>query len=243
MADVVTTGPERRAFLVRSLADLDDELAAGDLDAGDHARLKADYERRLRALDRPRTPATAKAATPARRSNRTLPAVALIAVLAVVSGVLLAQAVGRRGAGDNVTGIDLSPEDAAAGPVTTGTTLPGALQTCFESSGSEAVGCYIDYTQANPDDARGFLYFGLFSVNQGIELDNEDLLAGGESFLRRAMEIDPTLFEARVNLAVLLERTGRDDDAREVLAPLEGQELPPELEQMVAFVEGNLADP
>ena len=230
-----------RAFLERSLADLDDELAAGDLDAADHARLKADYRRRLVALDQPRSK-KAKAPAPPPRSNRTLASVALIAVLAVVSGVLLAQGVGRRGAGDNVTGIDLSPEDAAAGPATTGTTLPGDLVACLEATGSAAVSCFIDYTRLHPDDARGFMQFGLFSISQGLELDNDDLLSGGESFLRRAMEIDPTLLDARANLAVFLERTGRDDDAREVLAPLAGQELTPEIQQLVDFVEQNLAD-
>lgn len=239
----------KRAFLERSLADLDDELAAGDLEAEDHARLRAEYRRRLAALDQPKAKARGKgtatgtggraAAGPAR--SRTLPALALIAVVAVLSGVLLAQAVGRRGAGDNVSGIDLTPGEEA-GPVTTGTTLPSDLQDCFDVSGSAAVDCYIDYTGAHPDDARGFLYFGLFSINQGLELDNDDLLSGGESFLRRSMELDPALLDARVNLAVLLERTGRDDEAREALAPLEGQELPPDLQQLVDFVEGNLAD-
>jgi cytochrome c-type biogenesis protein CcmI len=232
-----------RAFLERSLADLDAELAAGDLDPDDHRRLRADYRRRLAALDAPRAkrPATA----PPARGARPVPAIALIVLLAVVSGVLLAQAVGRRGAGDSVTGIDLSPEQAEDGgtsaPVTA-TTLPVDLQACLGSTGSEAVQCFIDYTRQHPDDARGFMYFGLFSISQGLEADNTDLLDAGERFLRQAMEIDPTLFEARVNLAVFLERTDRDDEAREALAPLEGQELDPELQQLVDFVEQNLAE-
>jgi hypothetical protein len=232
-----------RAFLERSLADLDDELAAGDLEPGDHARLRADYRRRLAALDQPRAERPAATATaPHSRTSRPVVAVALIAVLAVVSGVLLAQAVGRRGAGDNVTGIDLSPEEGADTSPGTATTLPVDLQACLEGTGSEAVQCFIAYTGAHPDDARGYMFFGLFSINQGLQVDNTDLLDAGERFLRQAMEIDPTLFEARVNLAVFLERSGRDDEAREALAPLEGQELPPELQQLVDFVEGNLAE-
>lgn len=228
-----------RAFLERSLADLDDELAAGDLDPDDHARLRADYRRRLAALDQPRPKRPGAAPS---RGRRPLAALAVITLLAVVSGVLLAQAVGRRGAGDNVTGIDLSPEEAASSSPGTATTLPLDLQACVEGTGSEAVQCFIDYTREHPDDARGFMDFGLFSISQGLELQNDDLLSGGESFLRRAMQIDPTLLEARVNLAVFLERTGRDDEAREALAPLEGQELDPELQQLVDFVEGNLAE-
>jgi hypothetical protein len=231
---------DARAFLERSLADLDDELAAGDLSDADHRRLRADYRRRLAALDAPRAERPATPPPPAGR-RRTGITVALLAVLAVVSGLLLAQAVGRRGAGDSVTGIDLSPEEAG-GTVATATTLPATLQACFDVSGSDAVDCYIEYTQVNPDDARGFLYFGLFSVSQGLEIDNQDLVDAGERFLRRAMEVDPTLFEARVNLAVVLERQGRDDEAREVLVPLEGQDLPSDLQQLVDFVEQNLAE-
>jgi cytochrome c-type biogenesis protein CcmI len=229
----------QRAFLERSLADLDQELAAGDLEPDDHARLRADYERRLAALDRPGKP-------PAGRAGRARPrfpfvAVGLVVLVAVLSGVLLAQAVGRRGAGDNVTGIDLTPEEAAGTAPGTATTLPTDLQACLQATGSAAVRCFIDYTRVHPDDARGFMHFGLFSISQGLELENDDLLSGGESFLRRAMEIDPALFDARVNLAVYLERSGRDDEAREVLAPLAGQELPTDLQQLVDFVEQNLA--
>lgn len=232
----------RRAFLERSLADLDQELAAGDLEPDDHARLRADYRRRLADLDRPRPERAGRAAAADRRPGRPVVALAVIALLAVVSGVLLAQAVGRRGAGDNVTGIDLSPEGEEAGTAPgTATTLPTDLQACLQATGSAAVQCFIEYTRLHPDDARGFMHFGLFSISQGLELENDDLLSGGESFLRRAMEIDPALLDARVNLAVYLERSGRDDEARAVLAPLAGQELPADLQQLVDFVEQNLA--
>ena len=166
----MTATSDKRAFLERSLADLDDELAAGDLAEADHARLRADYERRLAALDAPR----AERAPPSRRRgpSRTATTVGVIVLVALLSGVLLAQAVGRRGAGDSVTGIDLTPEEAAEPPVATATTLSTALQGCLEASGSAAVSCFIEYTRANPEDARGFMHFGLFSIRQGLELDN-----------------------------------------------------------------------
>ena len=47
---------ERREFLERSLADLDDEHDAGDLSDEDHARLRAEYEERLAILDGRRRP-------------------------------------------------------------------------------------------------------------------------------------------------------------------------------------------
>lgn len=226
-----------RHFLERSLADLDEEHAAGDLTDDDHARLRATYERRLAALDRPRR--SAPAAAPPRGRGTAL-TVAVVALVAVVAGVALAGAVGRRGAGDNVSGIDLSPEDDD-GSAATVTTLPPALAACFELRGSEALDCYLDYTQANPTDPDGFVYFGLFSVNQGLESGNDDLLEAGTTFLRRALELDPGDLQARANLAVVLERTGQADAAREVLAPLLGRDdLPEDIQQLVDFVAGNL---
>lgn len=227
----------RREFLVRSLADLEEEHAAGDLSDADHERLRADYERRLAALDAPRS--SPRAARPTDR-GRPIAAITFVAVLAVVSGVLLAGAAGRRDPGDNVTGIDLSADDGE--PVATVTTLPGALAACFDLTGSDALDCYLEYTQAHPDDADGFLYFGLFSINQGLEAGNDDLLSAGRTFLERALEIDPGQLQARANLAVVLERTGADAEAAEVLAPLlERDDLPRDVQQLVDFVEGNLA--
>jgi hypothetical protein len=157
---------------------------------------------------------------------------------AVLAGVLVAQSAGRRGAGDTITGADLGGGNE--GPSTTEAELPDALRSCFDLAGREALNCYIAYTRANPDDPDGFLYFGLYSVNQGLQSDSPELLSGGETFLRRALEIDPGKLEARVNLAVLLERLGRDDEARAELAHLDGVDVPADLQPLVDFVEGNL---
>lgn len=233
----------RREFLERSLADLDAELASGDLAVEDHRRLRADYEARLAALDIPRSASrTAPGQTndpPAPRRGRTLATVTFVVVVAAAAGVLLAGAVGRRGTGDNITGIDLSPNE----PAVTVTTLPTALQACFDLTGTEALDCYVEYTRAHPDDAQGFLYFGLFSVNQGLQGRSQELLDAGRSFLERALEIDPGQLQARANLAVVLERTGDAAAAREVLAPLLGRDdLPTDVRQLVEFVQGNLAE-
>jgi cytochrome c-type biogenesis protein CcmH/NrfG len=238
----MTGRAERRAFLERSLADLDEEHAAGDLSDDDHARLRADYERRLAALDGSRPqPSPAR---PARRSAGARLAIGTgVLVFAVGAGVLLAQSLGRRSATGNITGADVAADGGSAG--TDGTDpaadLPEALTRCFDLPSADALTCYIAYTRANPSDPQGFLYFGLFSVRQGMQSGNEELFGGGETFLRRALDLDPTLVEARVNLAVLLERTGRDDEARAELDQLAGTELPADLQSLVAFVERNLA--
>lgn len=231
----MTTTEDRRAFLERSLADLEAEHDAGDLSDTDHARLRADYERRLAVLEG-RSPTPVRAAPPARSGWRTGAAVAAVLVFAVVAGVLVAQSSGRRDAGDTITGAD--PNDT--GSESTATTLPEALAGCFDLQGGEAFDCYIAYTRANADDPNGFLYFGLYSINQGLESESEELLSGGETFLRRALELDPGHVQARANLAVLLERLGRDDEAAAELAHLDGVDLPPSVQQLVDFVRQNL---
>ena len=54
------------------------------------------------------------------------------------------------------------------------------------------------------------------------------------------LELDPELHEARANLAVFLERTGRDAEAAEQLAFLDGVELDDDVQQLVDFVRSNL---
>lgn len=229
---------DRREFLERSLVDLDEEHDAGDLSDEDHARLRAEYEERLAILDgRRRTSARKAEAAPSPRPTwQRLATWGGVGLFAVVAGVLLAQSAGRRGAGEGITGIDVGGDDPVTAPA-----VAEALSRCFDLEGSAAFDCYIDYTRANPGDADGFLFFGLYSINQGLRSDTPELLSGGETFLRRALELDPELHEARVNLAVFLERTGRDDEAAEELARLDGVELPSDLQQLADFVRGNLA--
>jgi hypothetical protein len=229
---------ERREFLERSLVDLDEEHDAGDLSDEDHARLRAEYEERLAILDGRRKRPAAGSVPTERPAWQRIATWGGVAVFALVAGFLLAQYAGRRDAGDNITGIDVGGGDD---PVTA-PAVDEALSRCFDLPGGEAIGCFIDYTEANPQDPDGFLYFGLFSINQGLQSDTPELLSGGETFLRRALELDPELHEARVNLAVFLERTGRDDEAAAEMAQLVGVDLPDDLEQLAEFVRSNLAE-
>ena len=229
---------ERREFLERSLVDLDDEHDAGDLSDADHARLRAEYEDRLAILDGKKRPPKAVEPTPRPAWHR-IATWGGVAAFALVAGILLAQYAGRRTGDQNITGIDVAGEGDT--PVPTPEVDP-ALARCFDLAGGDALDCYVDFTRANPEDPEGFLYLGLFAINQGLRTDTPELLSGGETFLRRALELDPELHEARVNLAVFLERTGRDDEAAEELALLEGVELSDDLQQLVDFVESNLGD-
>ncbi|MEZ5182596.1 MAG: hypothetical protein R2702_12090 [Acidimicrobiales bacterium] len=104
--DALAALEEQRDFLLRSIADLDRELAAGDLDPDDHRTLRDDYTARaaqvLRAIDAQRA-GLAEAVRP-RSLGRTLAIVAGIAVFALLSGLAVASALGARKAGESASG-------------------------------------------------------------------------------------------------------------------------------------------
>lgn len=92
-------------FLLRSLEDLDRELATGDLDASQHQRLADEYTTRAAAVLRQlqREEPVPPAGVPARRRRR-WPAVAATAALVAVVALALPSALGRRGPGETITG-------------------------------------------------------------------------------------------------------------------------------------------
>jgi tetratricopeptide (TPR) repeat protein len=105
---------EDRDFLLRSLRDLEDEHAAGDLDDADYAALKDEYTAKaaavLRQLEAPelglRTIDTspARAAVRKRGRGRVVAAVVALAIVSGGAGYAVAQSSGERLAGDEATG-------------------------------------------------------------------------------------------------------------------------------------------
>ena len=164
--DALATLEEERDFLLRSLADLDRELAAGDIDEVDHQALTADYTARaadvLRAIDDGRAAIDdARAPTSLRRR---LLAVGGVAAIAVVAGILVAQSSGSRGS-SGLTGLDV----AAASSRT---------DDCLglEQGGDpdEAFDCYSEILDSLPGNVpaltfRGWLQVREFDVDDGID--------------------------------------------------------------------------
>jgi hypothetical protein len=96
---------DERKFLLRSLADLEREFEAGDVDEHDFEVLRDGYTARaanvLRSID------DGRARLPARRARRPGTVVAMVAAvvaLAVLSGWLLARSSGQRLSGQTMTG-------------------------------------------------------------------------------------------------------------------------------------------
>jgi len=168
---------EERDFLLRSLDDLEREREAGDVDDHDYRTLRDDYTARaaevLRAIDAGAAPAPApdRQPSPRRRRLATLGAVALVAV---VAGVLVAQASGRRGSG-SLTGLDV-------------TAASSRLSSCqaLERDGDPdaALDCYGEVLDALPANVEALTFRGWLQVR---EFD----LADGLDDLDAAIQLAP----------------------------------------------------
>ena len=110
--DQLAEREEERRFLLRSLADLEREHDAGDIDDGDYATLRDGYTVRaaavLREIETGRSQLPAKA--PGRR-GRTVAIAAVVMAVAVGIGFVLAGAWGERQNGQEITGF--TPGDDA----------------------------------------------------------------------------------------------------------------------------------
>lgn len=218
---------EERRFLLDSLADLEAERAAGDIDERDYQALKDDYTARaaavLRALQAEDVPdATPPAARPLGGRLRLVAGAAVVVVVAGLAGLALANAAGERLPGDEATGsIELG----------TGDRIRRAQALVSEGKVVEALKVYDEILAEDPEHVvaltqRGWLLTRAGLVDQGLE------------YIDRAVAADPTYPDARFFKAMVLLR----DKDQPALAAAEFRAFlalnpPPEL---VALVEEEL---
>jgi tetratricopeptide (TPR) repeat protein len=160
---------EERRFLLRSIADLEREYAAGDVEQADYDELMEGYTARAAAVLR--TIEHGRAALPAKR--RTKPAVMVAWVLgtiavAVLAGWLLARSSGQRMAGEEMTGGQ--PADEVAVALTEARTLLGQqdLAGAFER--------FQRVTEIEPDNAEARTYTAWILVLNSRFIDDEAVL-------------------------------------------------------------------
>lgn len=224
---------ESTEFLLRSLRDLEAERAAGDIDDDDYAALRDEYTARaaaaLRAEERGR-PAPVAPAAERPRAQRLL-VVAGVVAFALLTGVLVAQAVGRRDDGEGITGeITQTPTQQASECIDL--TVSGELV--------DAVPCYEEVLATDPDNAVAHTYLGwtlyLTAGRAGARLP-QDVLAGlyGEarSRLDQAVESDPGYADARAFQVVVAVREERFEDAAAQLEAFDGLDAPADVRQLV----------
>lgn len=184
---------EERDFLLRSLEDLDRELAAGDIDSDDHRTLTADYTARaaevLRAIDDGRAELS-KADEPTPLGRRLL-VVGGVVVVAVLAGVLVSQSSGSRGSA-GPTGLDV----AAASSKT-----DDCLALEQEGEAGEALDCYSEILESLPGNVAALTFRGWLQVR---EFDVDD----GIDDLDSAIQLDPDATSPYVFRASARSRSG-----------------------------------
>jgi tetratricopeptide (TPR) repeat protein len=225
---------EERDHLLRSLDQLDQEHADGDIDDDDHRELADGYTARaaavMRRIDELRgssdsassdsstaspSPSGGDAKRAASGVRRTVIVVALV-LFATGAGFALAQASGERGVRDQLTGgIDdsartkvLTCQELGAG----GSDLLGALE------------CFDEVLAEDPDNVEALAYRGWYLVlaagsveaaTTGEEevVDAEELRAAGLTYIDRAIEIDPTYPDPLAFKAIIFDRMGDSEEA------------------------------
>ena len=206
---------EERDFWLRSLDDLDEELAAGDLDVDDHRVLSQSYTRQAAEALRGSEEQQDK---PGRSRRNLIVTVVGLVLVGALAGVFLARAVGSRHSGDVITGNDAV------------TSVPGLLIDAQESFAagdySEAIAIYDRVLERSPAHPTALAYKGWLLSLEGREAEAVDVLAD-------AVAAAPDYPDARAFRAILLFRTGDCAGAAGELAGLDAADPPEFIAQLV----------
>ncbi|MFN8018103.1 MAG: hypothetical protein U0P45_08260 [Acidimicrobiales bacterium] len=141
--DALAAAEEQRDFLLRSLADLEREHDAGDLTDEDYAELKDDYTARAAAAIRAVERHEAAFADAKRDRNpvRTAAILVGIGLFALLSGAMVAKAMGARKAGES-----------ASGGVTMKLTPSQKANECTSQMGTDPTGAFECFTKVLDED-------------------------------------------------------------------------------------------
>ncbi|HEX6418749.1 MAG TPA: hypothetical protein VFZ77_09635 [Acidimicrobiales bacterium] len=222
--DTLAALEEERDFLLRSLDDLEREHDAGDIEDDDYETLRDGYTARaarvIRAIESHQ--ARLAAARRPRSRARLLATTAGVVVFAVVAGLLVAQAAGRRDSGDPLTG-DIRQSSRVQ--------LADAARLAAEGRYDEAIELTDEVLELQPGHAEALAYKGWYQTLSGDSAGIDSLMA--------AAEADPDLPDTHAFLAIILHRAGRSDLALAEIERLEALDPPAE---MLALVDGLRAE-
>lgn len=206
----MTEAGDQREFLLRSIEDLEREHDAGDLDDDDYRLLRDDYTARAAAALRAER-RDARRGGPRRTG---LVVLAGVVAFAIVAGVLVAQASGRR-----------DPGDTATGDIAQSTTQKlNEAQGCFAGGDAEcALGLYDEILAEDPSNAEALTYKGwaLYTL--------EDDAQGALDLLVEAAERHPEYPDVHAFLAVVFFRLGLVGPADAALDQVEELDPRPDL--------------
>ena len=187
---------EEREFLLTSLADLEREFAVGDVAEDDYASLKDSYTARAAIIIRELSDVE-QTKVRKRIGWRPIAWSALVLLLAITSGVLVARNTGERSPGQVMTG---GVEDGSV----------SSLLVQARSMGMGDIPAVLDlYSRVlaiEPDNIEALTYFGWFTVLSSTQEADSDAavtrLQNGMVLLRQATIADPTYPDAHCFLGI-----------------------------------------
>lgn len=222
-----------RDFLLGSLADLEAEHAAGDMNDADFDQLHVDYTVRTADVIRQIEDrnAVVAAAAPGPSRTRTIAWVVGILAFGLGAGLLLAQATGERGVDDEITGnVDASPRQRVF----------ECQQLDQEGSVQEANECFSDVLLVDPRNVEALAYRGWLLVRisgsaQQIGEDTQaaEILISAKASLDEAVEIDPAYPDARAFRVIVYNAEGNIEAACSELGELIALDPPPFMLELV----------
>ena len=227
---------EQRDFLLASLEDLEREHDAGDLDDDDYRTLKDDYTARaadvIRAIADHRE-AFEEAKRP-RRLGVTLAVIGGILVFAVVAGVLVANALGARQAGETSSGgisVRETPTQKAQACLDGGSPTDLATATKLQK-------CFNAVLDEDPENATALTYKAwVSSITAGLGVLPEQVAVQSqqqaEKLIDEAVQADPNLADARAFRVVINVRSGRYAEAKKYLADFDAMNPPASMRQLL----------
>ncbi len=232
----VRSDEAERDELLATLVRLDEDAAAGDLDAEEADAVRDDLTLRLaavlRRLDPPARAAqrsrrvdsatragsaasgagagdepTARAAVPMWRRKGNLAVVATLVIVAVVGGLLVAQSAGTRAPGGAISGATGFSERL------------DACRTLRDDSDAE-IACYEQLVEEQPDDLEALTYSGWALARAG---QTDEATARFD----RVVKADPTYPDVRVFRASVALRSGDAEAAQDELDAFWASDPPP----------------
>ena len=246
---------DERAFLLRSIDDLDEELAAGDLSEDDHAVLRDRYVARaaavLRALERDETdPSSGSTANGSTKAGAAAPADAppapqarptraqrrgalfvgvAVVVLAAVSVVVVVTQTGSRLPGDTSSG---TVRMARGEQLRRTDAQADTLQSRGDVAG--ALRLYHQVLAADPTDYDALAQSGWLEFEAGVQARNGAVLAHAQRLEEQAVRADPGAYVAHLYLGSMLLAENDAVGAREQYRQFLSDHPPPAEVRMAA---------
>lgn len=204
-------------FLIKSLNDLDDELARGDISQKDYLQLTRRYKRRLITLNIKKPSSSQKPKL--QNATKTWLTVAFLVAVAVVSGLAIANFSGERSASETLTGSIRK---------STVTKLQEAQKLLSDSkTWPQAIEIYEEVLEDQPSNVEAITYRAWLNYRQG---------AASEPLIEEWNEVrllNPKFADAIVFLTIALSDEDRFSEALSQLKELKEIEVTPQLQSVL----------